>query len=120
MFKVEELSLKIKDGKSIAVDFDGVIVTDKFPEIGEPNLELVKWLNDYQARGGKLVLWTSRNNECDFALNKAVAFCKSIGLEFDAVNENLPEVKAKWGADTRKVLTSYYLDDKAVEWKSMN
>ncbi len=112
--------LKVEEGKSIAVDFDGVIVTDKFPEIGEPNLELIQWLKDYQSRGGKLILWTSRNNECDYALDKAVKFCESLGLKFDAVNENLPEVKEKWKADTRKVLADYYLDDKAIEWKNTN
>ena len=110
--------LKVEEGKSIAVDFDGVIVTDKFPEIGEPNLELIDWLKGYQTRGGKLVLWTSRNDIVNNALSKAVAFCKSIGLEFDAVNENLKEVQEKWGGDTRKVLTDYYLDDKAIEWKN--
>ena len=44
----------IKQGKIIAVDFDGTIVTDKFPEIGEPNLELVAWLKQYRANGGKV------------------------------------------------------------------
>ncbi len=105
----------IEEGKVIAVDFDGTIVTDKFPEIGEPNLELVQWLIEYRARGGKLILWTSRNKE---HLPKAVDFCKSIGLEFDAVNENLKTYQLKWRGDTRKVLADYYLDDKAVEWKN--
>ena len=107
----------IKQGKIIAVDFDGTIVTDKFPEIGEPNLELVAWLKQYRANGGKLILWTSRNKD---HLPKAVDFCISLGLEFDAINENLKENQIKWQGDTRKVLADYYLDDKAVEWKSMN
>lgn len=110
----------IEQGKTIAVDFDGTIVTDKFPEIGEPNFDLVNWLNSYRSNGGKLILWTSRNNLCNNDLDKAVAFCSSIGLEFDAINENLKENQIKWGGDTRKVLADYYLDDKAVEWKSTN
>lgn len=107
--------LKVEEGKTIAVDFDGTIVTDKFPEIGEPNYDLIKWLIGYQSRGGKLILWTSRNGE---ALPKAVEFCKSLGLEFNSVNENLKEVQEKWKGDTRKVLADYYLDDKAIEWKN--
>ena len=107
--------LKVEEGKTIAVDFDGTIVTDKFPEIGEPNYDLIKWLIGYQSRGGKLILWTSRNGD---ALPKAVEFCKSLGLEFNAVNENLKEVQEKWKGDTRKVLADYYLDDKAIEWKN--
>lgn len=106
---------EIEEGKTIAVDFDGTIVTDKFPEIGEPNYDLIKWLIGYQSRGGKLILWTSRNGE---ALPKAVEFCKSLGLEFNSVNENLKEVQEKWKGDTRKVLADYYLDDKAIEWKN--
>ena len=105
----------IEPNKVIAVDFDGTIVTDKFPEIGEPNQDLVKWLKDYRLNGGKLILWTSRNGD---ALPKAVDFCKSLGLEFDAVNENLKEVQEKWNGDTRKVLADYYLDDKAIQWTS--
>lgn len=107
----------IERNKIIAVDFDGTIVTDKFPEIGEPNFELIEWLKQYRAEGGKLILWTSRNKE---QLPKAVEFCKTIGLEFDAINENLKEVQDKWKGDTRKVLADYYLDDKAVVWKSTN
>lgn len=107
--------LKVEEGKTIAVDFDGTIVTDKFPEIGEPNYDLIKWLIGYQSRGGKLILWTSRNGD---ALPKAVEFCKSLGLEFNSVNENLKEVQEKWKGDTRKVLADYYLDDKAIEWKN--
>lgn len=110
----------IEQGKSIAVDFDGTIVTDKFPDIGEPNLDLVEWLKQYRVNGGKLILWTSRNNICDNALDKAVDFCTSLGLEFDAINENLKENQIRWGGDTRKVLADYYLDDKAVVWKNTN
>lgn len=108
---------EIKDGLILAVDFDGTLVTDKFPEIGEPNTELIEWLKEYQSRGGKLVLFTSRNKE---QLPKAVEFCKSLGLIFDAVNENLKEVQEKWQGDTRKVLADYYIDDKALlpVWKN--
>lgn len=111
---------KIDDGKVLAVDFDGTLVTDCFPEIGEPNLPLIEWLKDYRkTRNGKLILFTSRNKE---ALPKAVEYCKSLGLEFDAINENLKEVQEKWQGDTRKVLADYYIDDKALLpiWKSMN
>ena len=100
----------------IAVDFDGTIVSDKYPNIGEPNHELISWLKESQNRGTKLILWTCRSNnmiiENKGALENAVEFCKSVGLEFDAVNENLPEVQSKWNNDTRKVLADIYIDDK--------
>ena len=118
----------ILPGKVIAVDFDGTIVTDKFPEIGEPNLELIEWLKKYREYGGKLILWTCRNDQEvreaePYALTKALNFCQSLGLQFDSINKNLPEVIEKYSGDTRKVMADYYLDDKNVgvlDWKIMN
>lgn len=109
--------IEVFKDKKLAVDFDGTIVTDKFPEIGEPNWEFIEWLKKCKDNGCRLILWTCRNNTsptCPGVLDNAVEFCNSIGLEFDAINENLPEVKEKWGGDTRKVLADYYLDDKSV------
>lgn len=98
---------------SIAVDFDGTLCVDRFPEIGEAkekNIALVKQLHDL---GVKIVLWTCRRDDENLkSLSEAVEWCKKRGLVFDAVNENLPEVQKRWGGDTRKVMTDYYLDDK--------
>jgi hypothetical protein len=44
-------------------------------------------------------------------LDEAVEWCRSHGLTFDAVNDNLPEVKARYGNNPRKVHADYYLDD---------
>ena len=45
----------------IAVDFDGTLCENKWPEIGMPNEELIEYLKKRQANGEKLILWTSRN-----------------------------------------------------------
>jgi uncharacterized pyridoxamine 5'-phosphate oxidase family protein len=97
----------------VAVDFDGTLVEDKFPEIGRPNVTLFKALKRWQTEGVKVILWTCRNND---ALEAAVKFCRDMGLEFDAVNENLPEVKELYGGDTRKVFADLYIDDKAIDY----
>lgn len=118
----------ISPNKVLAVDFDGTIVSDKFPDIGEPNLEFIEWLKNYQSSGGKLILWTCRNDQENrelesLALTKAIDFCKSQGLYFDSINKNLPEVIEKYSGDTRKVMADYYIDDKNVgvlDWKNMN
>lgn len=97
----------------IAVDFDGVIVSDKFPNIGEPNWEIVSKLKSHQLNGDKIILWTCRNDE---RLRRAVEYCiDEFGLHFDAINENLDEIKVIWGNDTRKVWADEYWDDKAVK-----
>lgn len=95
----------------IAVDFDGTLVTDEFPGIGSVIKRTWDMVLEEQAKGSKIVLWTCRDGE---NLKSAVAFCNTLCLEFDAVNENIPEVQALFGNDTRKVYSDEYWDDKAV------
>lgn len=96
----------------IAVDFDGVITPNgHWPSVGEPNTAVIEWLKELRESGNKLILWTNRVGE---ALETAVEFCRGHGLEFDAVNENLPEVVEYFGSDCRKVYANYYIDDRAV------
>lgn len=96
----------------IAIDFDGTLVEDKFPSIGDINTETWNKAIEAKENGAKLILWTCRNNE---ALDSAVEFCAKNGLEFDAVNTNLPETQALYGGDTRKVFADEYWDDKGVK-----
>jgi hypothetical protein len=35
-------------------------------------------------------------------------------LEFDAINDNLPEIVEMYGNNSRKITCDYYIDDKAV------
>lgn len=96
----------------IAVDFDGTIVADRFPDIGEPIGYTCAKIRKEQAQGSKIILWTCRNGK---ALEDAVKFCRDeLGLHFDAINENLDEIKVLYGGDTRKVFADEYWDDKAV------
>lgn len=100
---------------TIAIDFDGTLCEDKFPEIGAPKKCLISLLVEYKKLRPdiKYILWTCRDNhDEERRLDKAVAWCKEQGLEFDAVNDNLPEVKAMFNNDTRKVFANMYVDDK--------
>lgn len=94
-----------------AVDFDGTLCVNKFPEIGAPNKALIEHLIKSKEKGNKLILWTCRVAE---KLQEAVDWCKAQGLEFDTVNENLPEIIVKFGRNNRKVFADVYIDDKAV------
>ena len=93
----------------IAIDFDGTLVTDKFPEIGEINKNVWHAAIQAKAEGKKLILYTSRTGE---VLDNAVKFCAMHGLTFDAVNDNIDEVKAL-GWNARKVFATMYIDDRA-------
>lgn len=94
----------------IAVDFDGTLCKEKWPDIGDPNTALIEWLISRQTMGDKLILWTCRVGDM---LDHAVMWSLKHGLKFDAVNANLPENIEKYGNDCRKVFADIYLDDKA-------
>lgn len=94
----------------LAVDFDGTLVSNKFPEIGEPDFVVSSTVKAYQDMGWKIILWTCRTDE---TLQNAVDFCReTLGIEFDAVNDNLPEVQEYFGGSTRKVFANLYWDDR--------
>ena len=61
---------------------------------------MITYLKDRQANGDKLILWTCR---VDDMLKNAIDWSVEQGLIFDAVNENLPEIVAFYGTDTRKI-----------------
>ena len=43
--------------------------------------------------------------------------CRENGLEFDAVNDDLPEVIELYGTNSRKITADFYIDDKAIAVK---
>ena len=104
----------IKQGSPliIAVDFDDTLakVGEKYPEIGEPTfllpalIEYRKILKEHL----QLILWTCRAGE---ALQMAIDYCKEWGLEFDAINEDVPAT-LKWKSKTPKPFAHIYIDDR--------
>lgn len=102
----------------ISVDFDGTLVTDEYPSIGVVNLELVNWINDHR-EDYIFILNTLRKGTY---LQQAISFLKDVcDLEFDYVNENVPELVEKYG-DSRKIAAHYYIDDHNLtldNWKEV-
>lgn len=98
--------------KIIAVDFDGTLCENKYPEIGKTRQEIVdNLIFEKFIMNSKIILWTCRTGK---QLEEAVEWCKKQGLYFDAVNENLPEIVEAFGGDNRKICADEYWDDKAV------
>lgn len=94
----------------IAVDFDGTLCTECFPAIGMPNLPLISLLKELRRQGCQVILWTCR---CGERLSEAVEWCRRFGLEFDAVNENVPDTIEKYGTESRKISADVYVDDRS-------
>lgn len=95
-----------------AVDFDGTLCESQWPGIGAPNTKLIEHLIKRRKEGAKIILWTCRVEE---RLQEAVEWCREQGLEFDAVNDNLPESIEKYGCNSRKIHADCYIDDKAAD-----
>ena len=101
-----------KYAKIIAVDFDGTLVEDKWPEIGQTNVDILLYCKQQKAGGAKIILWTNRR---DKELVDAVVWCFKHGLELDAVNEDVPETIARFGGSSRKIYADEFIDDRAID-----
>ena len=95
---------------TIAVDFDGTIVTHKYPEIGEELPFAVQTLRMLIAEHHKLILWSVREGEL---LDEAVDWCRERGIEFYAINRDYPE--ETWTNNdhfSRKLKVDLFIDDR--------
>lgn len=101
----------------IAIDFDGILCINEFPEIGEPNYQVITLVRELLDAGHEVVLWTSRTGG---ELIKAVKWCEEYGLHFTNINENAPsnieKYKSKYPDGTRKVYADLYIEDHTPEF----
>lgn len=97
--------------ETFAVDFDGTLCENAWPNIGKPKYDLINWIKELQSRGHKIILWTCRDG---MLLVDAIVWSADHGLFFDAVNDNLEEHIRQFGGNSRKILADYYIDDKAI------
>lgn len=95
---------------TIAVDFDGTIVEDRYPKIGKPIIFAFDTLNKLQNKGHRLILWTYRKGE---ALEEAVKFCEKNGIVFYAVNNSFPEEEFD-PTHSRKIHADLFIDDRNI------
>lgn len=94
----------------IAVDFDGTIVEHRYPNIGKELPNSIYFLKKLKEQKHILILWTCREGK---ELKEAVDYCKSRGLEFDAVNENIIDLGENLAK--HKILFDLSIDDKNLD-----
>ena len=101
---------------TLAIDFDGTIVEDAYPNIGKPKLFAFETLNKLQQEGHRLILWTYRHGK---ELDEAVAFCGKNGINFYAVNASFP-TEVMDDKRSRKINADIFIDDRNLggvfEW----
>ncbi|SOC78690.1 hypothetical protein SAMN06296241_0203 [Salinimicrobium sediminis] len=95
---------------TIAVDFDGTLVENRYPQIGKPILFAFETLKKLQQEGHQLILWTYR---CGVKLDEAVDYCENKGIKFYAVNKSYPEEEYD-GLMSRKILADIFIDDRNI------
>ena len=105
----------------IAVDFDGTIVENKYPEIGEERPFAIETLKMLIADRHRVVLWTCREGEL---LEAAINWCRERGVEFYAANRDYPEETTDNNPHfTRKLKADLFIDDRNVgglpDWGTM-
>jgi hypothetical protein len=106
----------------IAIDFDGTIVEDRFPEIGDLKPGAVEAINQLYADGYTIIIWT-----CRTGINKAraVEFLAKAGIKWHYFNESsIANLKLHNFNDTRKVYADLYIDDRGLyrpmpQWKDI-
>lgn len=106
----------------IAVDFDGAIVENRYPSIGNEIPFAIATLKKLQAEHHLLILWSVREGQL---LEEAVEYCRRKGLEFYAVNANYPdeEINSDSSCSCRKVKADFFIDNRNIgglpDWKAI-
>jgi len=96
----------------IAIDFDGTIVHDKFPEIGEMVEGAREAINQLYSDGYTIIIWSCRTR-VDKA--RAIEWLVKNGIKYHRFNESCPVNLAQYnGVDTRKVYADLYIDDRML------
>lgn len=98
--------------KIIAIDFDGTIVDDQFPDIGKLKPGAKEAINElYYSGKVTIIIWSCRNG---INFLKAVEFLAKEGIKYHHFNKSCPDNVKLYGSDTRKVYADVYVDDKQL------
>jgi len=97
----------------IAVDFDGTLVENRYPEIGALKDGAKEIMRRLYADGHYIILWTCRTGK---PLIDAINFLLENGMSFSRVNDHNPDNLAQYGggAEGKKIFAHVYIDDQHV------
>lgn len=96
----------------VAIDFDGTIVEDKYPEIGALKPEAKKYINKLRADGYEVIIWTTRTH---LKLLEAIEFLAKEGIKYNEINQSSQANLMMYnGQDSRKIFADMYIDDRGL------
>jgi len=91
---------------TIALEFDGVIVENDYPQMGKPNEEAISVLTELIENGYKLILNTKRYGP---SLSEAIRYCNQNNILFYSVGNN--ELKEN---ESNKLNATLYIETGCV------
>ena len=80
----------MKRQRIVAIDFDGTIVEDTWPTIGNLRPDVLRVIKRLRDNGDNIVIWTCRQGK---DLSDAIKFLDKNDIPYDAINENVESVK---------------------------
>lgn len=92
----------------IAVDFDGTVVTDAYPEIGKPMPFALQTLKELSKKH-QIIMWTCRVGHY---LTDAIKVLEDAGVKIYAVNSNFPDEEVGGSHFMRKIDADMFIDDR--------
>lgn len=107
----------------IAVDFDGTICEDNFPDIGKPKPDVREVLYRLKELGYYIIIWSCRTSHWDYntyggdpkqpTLNRLrvadmIAWLLEHNIPYDEIDDG----------SRGKPSVDYYIDDKAISFKN--
>ena len=102
--------------KTIAVDFDGTIVTMDFPKIGTLKPYAKETIEVLKNEGHKIIIWTCRYGNKE---DEVRTFLKENRIPYDTINDHTPGDISNLKhlvPETRKVFADIYIDDRSIFW----
>ena len=96
----------------VAIDFDGTIVEDQFPEVGKMIPGSKENINRLYFEGYTIIIWTCRTH---IRMLEAVEWLAKNGIKYHYINTNCKKNVEKYdGSDPRKISADIYIDDRGL------
>lgn len=95
----------------LALDFDGTIVENAYPQIGKLKPNAKEIINLLHEEGHEIIINTCRAGIYE---GHAYTFLQEQGIHYDYINSNLPHQIESFKQDCRKISADIYIDDKSL------
>jgi hypothetical protein len=94
----------------IAIDFEGTLHDGTYPVIGNPLPHAVSSMKKIKNKGHSIIITTCRSISLQ---NEMIKWMQKHEIPYDAINDNLPEIKVKFD-NPRKTYADVYIDNKNI------